>query len=35
MNGLQQVRRGLGRAWDNVLEGWQHLRENAAGTYSA
>lgn len=31
MNGLQQVRRGLGRAWDNVLEGWQHLRENAAG----
>jgi len=35
VNGLQQVRRGLGRAWDNVLEGWQHLRENAAGTYSA
>jgi HSP20 family protein len=31
VNGLQQVRRGLGRAWDNVLEGWQHLRENAAG----
>ena len=31
MNGLEQVRRGLGRAWDNVLEGWQHLREHAAG----
>ncbi|MFA9460177.1 Hsp20/alpha crystallin family protein [Thiohalorhabdus sp. Cl-TMA] len=31
MNGLDQVRRGLGRAWDSVLEGWQHLRENAAG----
>ncbi|MFP4606718.1 MAG: Hsp20/alpha crystallin family protein [Thiohalospira sp.] len=31
MNGLDQVRRGLGRAWDSVLEGWHHLRENAAG----
>jgi len=31
VNGLEQVRRGLGRAWDNVLEGWQHLREHAAG----
>ena len=31
MNGLQNMRRGLGRAWDNVLEGLQHLRENAAG----
>jgi len=31
VNGLEQVRRGIGRAWDSVLEGWHHLRENAAG----
>ena len=31
MNGLEQMRRGIGRAWDSVMEGWHHLRERAAG----
>jgi HSP20 family protein len=27
---LQQLRRGLNRAWDGLVEGWQHLWQNAA-----
>jgi HSP20 family protein len=27
---LQQLRRGLNRAWDGLVEGWQHLWHNAA-----
>lgn len=26
---LQQLRNGLERAWDNLAEGWHHLRERA------
>lgn len=30
MEQLQQLRRGLNRAWDGLVEGWQHLWHNAA-----
>jgi len=29
MNSLDQFRHGLNRIWDNLAEGWQHLRERA------
>lgn len=31
MNRMAQVRRGLEDAWHSMAEGWQHLRERAAG----
>ncbi len=31
MGTLDQMRAGLGRAWESLAEGWQHLRERAAG----
>ena len=30
MTTLRYVKDGLGRAWDSLAEGWQHLREHAA-----
>ena len=30
MSTFDQIRRGLGQAWDNVAEGWHQLRERAA-----
>ncbi len=30
MSTLDQIRDGLHRAWDNVTEGWQHLRDRAS-----
>lgn len=30
MEQLQQLRRGINRAWDGLVEGWQHLWHNAA-----
>lgn len=29
MSTIDQIRRGLGRAWETVTEGWQHLVERA------
>lgn len=29
MSSLEQFRHGLNRIWDNLAEGWQHLRERA------
>jgi HSP20 family protein len=31
MNGLDSMRQGLSRTWDSLREGWEHLREQAAG----
>ncbi len=30
MNALDQVREGLGRAWDTLAEGWRELRDRAS-----
>lgn len=30
MSTFEQFRQGLQHMWDNVAEGWQHLRENAS-----
>ena len=30
MGSLDQVRHGLNRLWDNLTEGWQHLRDRAS-----
>ncbi|MCG6886677.1 MAG: Hsp20/alpha crystallin family protein [Proteobacteria bacterium] len=30
MSSLAQLREGLNRAWDNMAEGWQHLRQRAS-----
>ncbi len=31
MSTLQQIKSGVSQAWDNLIEGWQHLYRKAAG----
>ncbi len=31
MSTLQQIKSGVSQAWDNLVEGWQHLYRKAAG----